>query len=419
MSKKRVLFVDDEINVLQGLQRMLHAQRHEWEMQFVNCGQEALDLLQREPFHVIVTDMRMPGMNGAQLLLEVKRLHPNVVRIILSGQSDQEALLRSVGPTHQFLSKPCEPDVLKSTIARACALRDLLADPPLQKLVTRLEMLPVLPALYAEMLQAIENPDASIRAVGEIIGKDVAMTAKILQLVNSAFFGLTRRVSSPTQAVILLGMDTIRALVLSVHVFSQWDAKARMDVCFLQSLWIHSLAVGRLAKKIATSQTRDRQLIDAAFTAGLLHDVGQLALAANLGPAYEEIQSCAHRKQIPLSTAERIALGASHAEVGAYLMGLWGLPDSIVEALAYHHNPADSGRQGFGAVTAVHIANGLTRSATPESLIGIPPPLDLAYIESLGFIALLPAWEQLALTNSQTLVTEESDLEIQALARCA
>ncbi|HZT42825.1 MAG TPA: response regulator [Chthonomonadaceae bacterium] len=419
MSKKRILFVDDEVNVLQGLQRMLHVLRHEWEMQFVNGGHAALDLLRREYFHVIVTDMRMPGMNGVELLTEVMKRHPHMVRIMLSGHAAQEDLLRSVGPTHQFLSKPCDADTLKSTIARACALRDLMANPPLQKLVTRMDTLPILPSLYTEMLQTIQLPDASIRAVGDIIGKDVAMTAKILQLVNSAFFGLPRRVSNPAQAVILLGLDTIRALVLSFHVFSQWDQKAQTDPRFLESLWRHSLAVGRLAKKISIAQTKDRHQIDDAFTAGLLHDVGQLVLAANLGPAYRKVQAEAGQERITLAAAERSLLGVTHAEVGAYLMGLWGLPDSIIEALAFHHRPADSGRQEFGPLTAVHVANCLEMAAAPESLIGVAPPIDHAYLESLGLIAFLPEWEDLYLTMSRMPYLEEKTPENRAPVRCA
>src|SRR5262245_37814840 len=99
---KKILFVDDEPNVLQGLERMLRSMRHEWEMQFAMSGPAALERLAEQTFDVIVSDMRMPGMTGAQLLTEVSQRHPHIVRIILSGQADQEDILRSVGPTHQY-----------------------------------------------------------------------------------------------------------------------------------------------------------------------------------------------------------------------------------------------------------------------------------------------------------------------------
>lgn len=391
---KKILFVDDEPNVLEGLQRMLRPLRHEWEMTFVSSGYEAIQILDRERFHVIVSDMRMPGMNGAQLLSEVMKTQPQVVRIILSGQSDQEAVLRSVGPAHQFLSKPCDADLLKTTIARACTLRDLLANGPLQKLISRMETLPSLPALYAQVLEAVQAPDASVRAVGEIIACDVGMTAKILQLVNSAFFGLPRRVSDPTQAVSLIGLDTVQSLVLSVHVFSQWDQQ-KLPSVFLEALWRHSLTVGKFAKKIASTQYRDRRLLDDAFTAGLLHDAGKLALVANLGPAYRETLAMAVKEQIPLAEAEREMLGATHAEVGAYLLGLWGLPDSIVEALAYHHSPAYSRREEFSALTAVHVANCLEHEARLENRASPASVVDQTYLTRLGLEDQMPVWRQL------------------------
>ena len=223
--KKRILFVDDEPKILEGLQRTLRSMRQEWEMQFAGSGQEALECLSKEPFDVVVSDMRMPGMDGAQLLKEVMRLYPQIARIILSGHSDQEIVLKSVRIAHQYLAKPCEAETLKSVVTRTCALRELLADDAVRRMVSNMDSIPSLPSLYAEIMEEIQSPNASIQRVGKIISKDMGMTTKILQLVNSAFFGLRRHVSSPSQAVSLLGLDTIRALVLSVHIFTHFDSQ--------------------------------------------------------------------------------------------------------------------------------------------------------------------------------------------------
>ncbi len=260
---------------------MLRSMRHEWEMSFAENGAQALQILGERPFDVIVSDMRMPGMDGAELLKRVMERFPQIVRIILSGQSEQESIIRAMSCTHQFLSKPCDPELLKATVSRAFALRDLLANETLKQLVLQIQSLPSLPSIYVELTEALQSPDASTKQIAEIISKDVAMTAKILQLVNSAFFGLRERVSNPAQATTLLGLETIRALALSVNVFCQFDEKELPDFS-LSELWSHSLTVGTLAKAICKSNSRESKMCDEALVAGFLHDAGTLVLAANL-----------------------------------------------------------------------------------------------------------------------------------------
>ncbi len=138
---KNLLFVDDEPRVLQGLQRQLHGMRHEWDMHFVENGAAALEYMAREPVEVIVSDMLMPGMDGAQLLGEVLLRHPHTVRLVLSGHADREAVLRLIGPAHQYLSKPCNAEELRAAIARALALRDLLANDQLKQLASKVKSL--------------------------------------------------------------------------------------------------------------------------------------------------------------------------------------------------------------------------------------------------------------------------------------
>ena len=158
--KSKILFVDDEENVIHGLKRMLRTMRHEWDMGFAMSGQGALDILDGEPYDVLVTDMRMPAMSGTQLLNEVMNRYPHMVRIVLSGNADQEMILKSVRSAHQYLSKPCSPEILKSTVARAHALRGVLADDSLKGLVSGIETLPSLPSLYVEIMEALQSPSS-------------------------------------------------------------------------------------------------------------------------------------------------------------------------------------------------------------------------------------------------------------------
>lgn len=391
MEKKKVLFVDDEPNVLQGLSRMLRPMRNDWNMTFVTCGEEALALFEKTAFDVVVSDMRMPGMDGAQLLAEIMKRSPNTVRFVLSGQSDRESILKSVGPAHQYLSKPCDAEALRRAIGKACAMRDVLTNANLRKITTQLKSIPSFPALYGEIMREIRSPDSSLENVGRIISKDVSMTAKILQLVNSAFFGQPRRISSPEHAVILLGLDTIRALVLSTGVFSQFS-EARLKKLRLGGLLDHSLAVAVLAKNIAKAETGDPGVMEDAFMSGLLHDVGKLVLADNMPELFQSSLEVSKKEKAPLQEAEKKIIGASHAEVGGYLLMLWGLPDAIVEAVSLHHSPEKSHEEGFSPLTAVHVANSLESASGMWENAWERPLMRIDYIRRLGLEDRIEAW---------------------------
>ncbi|MGB7149491.1 MAG: response regulator, partial [Terriglobales bacterium] len=215
---KRLLFVDDEAMVLNGLRRALHGMRREWDMEFVDGATAAMEALDRETYDAIITDMRMPVTDGAQLLELVKERHPEVVRIVLSGQSSREAVFRSIAPAHQFLSKPCDPQELVTRLGQAFTMRDLLSNQALKTVISRLRSIPSLPTLYQELTAVLRLEDPSLVQIERIIAKDVGMATKILQLSNSAFIGARGRVSSLLQAVSLIGTETVRTLVLSFHV---------------------------------------------------------------------------------------------------------------------------------------------------------------------------------------------------------
>jgi HD-like signal output (HDOD) protein len=394
--KKKVLFVDDEANVLQGLQRMLHSVCNEWDISTASSGLEALGLLAQATYDVIVTDMRMPGMDGAQLLTEVMKLYPQIVRIVLSGQSDQETIFRSVGPTHQYLSKPCDAATLKSTVDRACALRDVLQDESLRRLASQMQSLPSLPSLYTEILKELQATEPAIEKITRIITRDAGMTAKILQLVNSAFFGFYSSITDPGRAITILGLDKIRSLVLTIHIFSQFKT-VPMGGLNLENLWRHNLLVGQAAKEIAKEHTPgqgNKGLLEEAFMAGLLHDTGILILMANRPAEYQQTLALAMEHSLALDEAERKTFGASHAEIGAYLLGLWGLPTPIVEAVNYHHRPSLCINQTFSALTAVHAADALIQAIKPLAE-EIPTPLDEGYASRIGFNEHLSVWQAL------------------------
>jgi putative nucleotidyltransferase with HDIG domain len=391
--RKQILFVDDEPMVLKGLQRTLRKMRQDWDMTFVSSGREALNVLGKKPMDVIVSDMRMPEMDGCRLLAEVKKQHPHVVRIILSGQLDKEMTLKSVRLAHQSLSKPCDAEVLKHTLAKLFALRDFLSDESIKSIISQIESLPSLPAIYTEIVTEMQADDPAIKKVGEIIAKDLSMTAKILQMVNSAFFGLFRKINSPEQAVMMLGLETIKALVLSVKIFSEFNQKS-FSWFNIDDLFNHSLAVSLYAKTIIKNENLDQGLINNSMMAGLLHDLGKLILATNFENPYRQILAAAQGTGKNLLDLEYEAFGTSHAEIGAYLMGLWRLDNAIIEAIAFHHLPARSMTQNIGLLTAVHVGNALDHEARAPSGENTELQCDSEYLDKLEITSRIPQWHQ-------------------------
>lgn len=386
-----ILFVDDDRKILDGLRRMLADMRGTWRMHFAESGPAALDIMASVPVDVVVTDMRMPGMDGAELLRKVQQLHPEAVRLVLSGYSEKESLGRAFPPSHQFLSKPCPKDVLVSTIRNALQSRSLLSSTGLRSLVGSIARLPSLPEIYRRVSQELARDEPSIAKLGDIVGQDVAMTARLLKLVNSPFFGVTRTVLNPVQAVNLVGINYLQSLIM---VFATFDS---CDVCIpgysLRRLMEHSLRTSCAAGSIAALEGAPPGDLDGYRTAGLLHDIGKLILASNLAEAYAQVIATVQRESRPVHEVEREALGATHAEMGAYLLRLWGLPDSVVEAVLLHHAPCTVA-PGLDPALAVYCANILDRELVAINPGYFRPELDLAYLRRAGLDRRLDLWRK-------------------------
>ena len=392
---KHILFVDDEQMVLDGLKRSLRGMKHEWTMTFACGGEEALRVLARLPIDVVVSDMRMPGMDGGQLLREVRQQYPHVVRIILSGQSDREMVFKSISSMHLFLSKPCDTAVLQSTIRRVCALRDVLKSEGLRALVGGMHSIPSIPRFYAEIRSLLESNTYTLKAVSEVISKDPGMTAKVLQLVNSPYFGLDSQAVTVEQAVNLLGSETIQSLTLTAHVFSAFPQE-KAEAFHLERLWAEGMETGLLARRIAKSERRPAGEVEQAFVAGLLHDAGVILFAANRSETYGQVLEQAAAGTYTMGNVEEMEFGASHAEVGAYLLGLWGISDAIVEAVARHHTPGASPGDNFTPLTAVHVADAILQERGKNVMNFPPSMLDMAYLTRLKLADRVPRWRALA-----------------------
>ena len=391
---RRVLFVDDEPQFLEGLKRMLRSQRNEWEMAFAPSGNAALALMEASPFDVIVSDLRMAGMDGAALLARVREEYPQVVRIILSSHTELSTALRVVPVAHQFLAKPCDAEMLRVAIERACHLKALLHDDSIRRTVGALCELPSLPRTYHALTLALADPDTSIQRIAGIVELDVGISTKVLQLVNSAFFGIARSITNIQNAVSYLGISTLKSLVLSVEVFRVFAPKGPLEGFSLENLQRHS----RLTSSIAARLPVPQHLADIAMVAGMLHDVGKLIMAWKLPERFSKLLAEAQEEQGPLYKVEEREYGFSHAEIGAYLLGLWGLPYAVVEAIALHHAPNRVPHRNFDAASAVFVANLLAQELDSSSPLPWENGLQSneEYLVSLGVDQDIPNWPAMA-----------------------
>ncbi|MEA9389879.1 HDOD domain-containing protein [Acerihabitans sp. TG2] len=362
----QVMFVDDESRVLSGIERALMMQDNEWECRFATSGQEALAMLEDEPADVVISDMRMPFMDGAELLTQVRNRWPSTIRIILSGYSEPSATLRMVDVAHRFVAKPCDSSVLLTMVANALALRDMFQDPIVVEAVGRISRLPAAPKVFTEVCRLLADPSNDTRHIAELLGSDPALSAKIMQLANSAYFTRGSHVHDVVNAITRLGLDQVKLLVLASQVFA--DAKTDPYVDRLQR---NALLASTLAARISGHQ-------------GLEPTAALLANIARLIPELRDsdTETTTTRGNTPL-----------HAAVGAYLLALWGLPMDIVEAVAHHVQPSCCADKTFGVIGAVHVAVALANNGV----------LDMDYLEHTGVLNQLPLWQQMLAHTQETL----------------
>ena len=388
---RRILFVDDEPNILRALQILLRHNQQRWHMEFAVGGEAALAKLKEGYFDAIVADMRMPGIDGAALLKQVQERYPHMLRIILSAYTDLESVLRIVPVAHQFMVKPCDAAALENAIEKACSMQELIPDKDIRRMVGRINKLPSLPRVHTELIRTLSNPAATAAGVARILKQDIAMCAKLLQFVNSSFFQLAQRITNIDYAIVYLGFNMVKNLALSVGVFQA--AKPEQEGFSMDLLQRHSLVTANIAARLLTHTEKSED----AFAAGLLHDIGKLIFVQEYPEHVERIRRAMFTDWRPEHLLEKERVGATHADVGAYLLGMWGLPDSAVQAVANHHTPERIKDVGFDVSAAVHVANQLANELMPSpNGTQNKQTIDRSYLASLGVSDRLKTWREIA-----------------------
>ena len=388
-NQKTILFVDNERNILSAIRRSLR--KEEWNLITATSAHEGLQVLQDQPVDLVVSDMRMPEMDGAAFLKQVKDLYPETIRIVLTGYSERESVSRAFAEAdiREMISKPWDDEELKLILRNALSQSELqeAQSPGLHEIINKIESLPTVPRVYARIRDVIEHSEeVSATQIADVIVQDPAMAAKILQIANSAFFGQRRGIDTVSRAIVVVGMEMIETLVLSAGVFQIFETEP-IEGFSQDDLWRHSLACGLIAKHLTESISRESKRQETAMLAGTLHDLGKLVLAQYMHDEYVEVVRTAVERRLPIVDIEQEILGATHAEIGGYLADWWNLPPNIVDAIRWHYNPSGSQHDSKLAFL-VHIADFLVHSLeVGASSTGSSPGMDPSAFQRLGISA--------------------------------
>jgi HD-like signal output (HDOD) protein len=324
------------------------------------------------------------------VLAAAQRHHPQAARIVLAGHEDEDRVRVAAGLSHQVLNKPCEAAALQDGIARAVALRSLLASERILDMVAHLRPMPGPPVLYLRLLELLQDPRISLRALAEVVSQDEVLSAHVLQAANSPIFGMARVVRDVFDAVLLVGAHPVKAIALTSHAFMEL-AKGTAALASVDRLWWHALRVAQMSRRLALMEHTSRTIADEAFIAGMLHEVGRLLFASTDAARYRALMRAAREGKVSIDQLELDAYRGTHAEAGAYLLKRWGLSDPVVEAVAYYLKPSACIGKGFGTLSALHAAHHVVSA---NDRIGDQLPLDLAHMIANRKVERVPVWRE-------------------------
>ncbi|MBN2282065.1 MAG: HDOD domain-containing protein [Candidatus Marinimicrobia bacterium] len=333
---KRIIFVDSEKEMLNSIKRVFYPMRKQWTISLFDNADDALKMIETDVVDVLFSDFKLVGMSGLELFDRVRTFSPTTLRIALTGAGYVEPNQKSVKLIHQYLQKPCELKTIKEVIEKADQLQKLLENENLSKIISQVDTLPSLPTIYNEINEKIDLPETSAREIGEIVARDMSMSVKMLQLVNSSFFGLRNKISNPIDAVLMLGLNTVKSLVLSIKIFKKLSEG--VDAKMAQNLWNHSLSVGTNNKKIAQIEGLSNKEQYDYFSNGMLLDLGKLFFLAYFPSESKHVVEISKKQKISILQAEKEIFGSTSHHVGAYLMAIWGLPGSLIFSCAFNQD---------------------------------------------------------------------------------
>lgn len=375
--KKAILFVDDEKSILRSLKRAFLDS--DYQLYFADSGAMGLAALKAKKIDLVVSDMRMPQMDGYQFLSRVKKEYPEVVRLILSGFTQEETVYKALidGSAKMYVAKPWDNQKLKNLIRQLLEIREALQQQRLLDVVNTIDQLPTLPAIYHEIMGLIDR-NADFDKIVAVVEKDPAITAKVLQVANSAYFRSST--ASLKRAAVFIGLMNLKDIVLGCSVLEALDCKG-LGKFSIESLWEHFVRSNGLVHNLY-ERIHDEKVDETAGAAGLLYDVGLLVLLRYFPEQFKDIMAhCRQHADVSLVEAEEQVMGVTHAQLGAYVLSWWNLPHPIIEATLYHHDPLSDSVVNREFVSLIAIASRLSLSVLDDNLVG---DLDPRVLEAAG-----------------------------------
>jgi HD-like signal output (HDOD) protein len=370
----KVMFVDDEPMVLKGIKRSLFDTG--WEIILADSGQQALDILSDTPVDFVISDMQMPGMNGAELLEKVSELYPSTVRVVLSGHADKNMAAKASFVAHQWFSKPCSPDEIKKTVERINIIQQALPNQKIKEIVGKIKVLPSAPKTFFRIKQLFDA-DVDMNFIANVIGEDPALTAKILQISNSSFFMLNTKVQRIEDAITRLGADVVYCVVAIAEIYSN---TIKITGYSIEKEQQHSMSTALLGASLAPPEAREETML-----VGLLHDIGMYILFM-LAPDSVETYLQKRIKSEDNTALEHELFGADHTQLAGYLLHLWNFPYHLIDSILLHHQPLKLMEHKFGAAAAIYVAN----------LLMSKQPLNEDFVAHFQLADKLPGWEKQA-----------------------
>ena len=393
-----VLFVDDEPLMRELYRNISRELGADFRVQTVSGGAEALQILAAEPVDILVSDLAMPEMTGGEFLTSVERLYPETMRVVISGVADELAVARCLMFGHRYFQKPLDLKEIASVVRRISRHQKVIRSAKVKKIVGRSNVLPTPPETYLRLTELLQDPDSPLDEASRIIESDPGLTTKLLQVVNSAAFGYASKLTTVEDAVQIAGVEVVRSLLLVIQARNFGEKRLR-NKQLLANFWKHSLDTGARCRSLARAERLSTTEQANCFTAGLLHDIGKLVLAANDEQEYAELIAASVREKVPVYKKELALYEATHADIGAYLLGLWGLPDAIVHCVDRHHSMAQETVSDFTPLLCVHIAQNLVPASDRVA------ELDHQFLAQSGFTGRIAEWEETLKAEDPTLVT--------------
>jgi putative nucleotidyltransferase with HDIG domain len=387
-----VLFVDDEPLMRELYTNLSKVLGPDFQIRTVSGGTEALEVLAADPVDIIVSDLSMPQMAGGEFLTTVERLYPETMRVVISGVSDELAVARCLMYGHRYFQKPLQLKEIADLVRRISRHGKVLRSERVKKIVGRSDVLPTPPETYLRLTELLQDGNSPLDEVARIIESDPGLTARLLQVVNSVAFGYGGKLSTVEEAVQIAGVEVVRSLMLALQArhFAENRLKNKQ---LLKTFWQHSIDTGARCRLLARAERLNISEQETCFTAGLLHDIGKLVLAASEEKIYADLIASAFKDGVPVFERELDVYGATHADIGAYLLGLWGLPDTVIHPVERHHNLGVDLGKGFTPVLCVHLAQNLVPSVKRTD------KLNEKFLQECGLHTRVPHWEE-ALRNT-------------------